>query len=471
MKAVVYEGPLSVAVQEIPRPTVMNPNDAVLRLTTSAICGSDLHMYDGHTTAEPGLIFGHEPMGVIEEVGAGVRLIRPGDRVVVPFNVAFGQCRYCVQGMSNACLTLNPENAGAAYGYVDMGPHAGGQAEYLRIPYADWACLKLPGEPFDDQEDEFVLLADIFPTGFHATELARVSPGKSVAVFGAGPVGLLAAYSAILEGAAEVYVVDCSKARLDKARSIGAVPINFNDGDPVEQITNLRRDDPQIKDSLRPGEEKLTGVDCGIDAVGYQALDRTDRNRSNPNQVLWDLARLINPGGHLGIIGVYLKEDPMGVNPEQKLGMATLPLGLLWTKGVSVGMGQTPVKTYHYQLRDMIMSGVAKPSFIITDRINLTKRRPRTRTSTSGTDRSRSSSDSSGERFDPSPRSGPAESPADRFRPPGRVNASGRHGGSPSAAVTAIRIRCRSPAPSPPARDSRSPPPSRRARGYRSGLP
>jgi glutathione-independent formaldehyde dehydrogenase len=163
---------------------------------------------------------------------------------------------------------MNPDGAGAAYGYVEMGPYPGGQAELLRVPHADWSCLKLPGKPNDAKEDDYVLLADIFPTAYHATELAQVGTGKTVGIFGAGPVGMLSAYASIMRGASEVYIVDKSEKRLKMAESIGAIPINFTEGDPVKQITELRQQTAVVKDSLHP-EEKLSGVDCGIDAVGY----------------------------------------------------------------------------------------------------------------------------------------------------------------------------------------------------------
>ncbi|HPT74916.1 MAG TPA: alcohol dehydrogenase catalytic domain-containing protein, partial [Methanomassiliicoccaceae archaeon] len=174
MKAVVYNGARDVRVEDVPEPRIEEPTDAIVRITSSGICGSDLHMYDGHTPAEPGIILGHEPMGVVEEVGDGVPIIKEGDRVVMPFNVACGTCYNCLRGYSSACLVMNPQGAGAAYGYVTMGPYRGAQAEMLRVPRADWACLKLPGRPGDDKEDDYVMLADVFPTAFHATEMAKV---------------------------------------------------------------------------------------------------------------------------------------------------------------------------------------------------------------------------------------------------------------------------------------------------------
>jgi glutathione-independent formaldehyde dehydrogenase len=189
MKAVVYHGPYDVSVDDVDDPRIESPTDAIVRITSAAICGSDLHMYEGRTAAEPGIVFGHEPMGVVDEVGSAVQSIRKGDRVVMPFNISCGFCFNCVRGFWSACLTTNPDTAGGAYGYVGMGPYRGGQAEGLRVPFADVNCLKLPGRPGDDLEDDFVLLADVLPTGFHAATLAMVQPGSTVAIMGAGPSG------------------------------------------------------------------------------------------------------------------------------------------------------------------------------------------------------------------------------------------------------------------------------------------
>jgi glutathione-independent formaldehyde dehydrogenase len=371
MKAVVYDGPNKVSVKEVPNPKITHPTDAIIKLTTSAICGSDLHMYQGHTVAQPGIVFGHEPMGVVDEVGSAVKLVKKGDRVVMPFNVSCGFCINCIRGYTNACLTTNPEGVGGGYGYVGLGPYRGGQAEYVLVPHADWACLKLPGKPFDSMEDDFVLLADVFPTAYHACEMAGVQPGYTVAIFGAGPVGLLAAMSATIKGASEIYVVDYSEKRLSVAKTIGATPINFKDGDPAQQIMDMRKSNQKHMESLRPGEEKMGGVMCGIDAVGYQAVDRTNTNVQKPMQVINDLVQVVNPTGKLGIIGVYLPQDPMGPTDQEKQGMFTLPLGKLWEKGLMFGTGQAPVKNYHKYLRDLIIVGKAKPSTIITNHIKI----------------------------------------------------------------------------------------------------
>jgi glutathione-independent formaldehyde dehydrogenase len=189
MRAVVWKGPGKVSVDDVPDPRIESATDVLVRISTAGICGSDLHMYEGRTAAKPGVVMGHENMGVIEEVGDAVKQLSPGDRVVLPFNVSCGTCFNCSRGYTNACLVANDEAAGSAYGYVGMGPWRGGQAELLRVPWGEANCIKLPGKPGDDLEDDFLLLSDIFPTGYHAAEMAKVSPGTTVAVFGAGPVG------------------------------------------------------------------------------------------------------------------------------------------------------------------------------------------------------------------------------------------------------------------------------------------
>lgn len=369
MKAVSYEGVHKMAVEDHPQPKLKAPTDALLRVTTAGICGSDLHMYDGRTPLEKGTVVGHEIMGIIEDVGDAVVSIKKGDRVVLPFNIACGYCYNCHRGYTNACLTMNPEDAHAAYGYAGMGPYQGGQAEIVLVPHADFNCLKLPGSAWDQWEDDFLLLADVFPTGFHATELAGVSPGKTVAIFGAGPVGLLAAYSSVLKGASEVYVVDYVPERLAKARELGATPVDFSEGDPVEQIFELRKKNRGIQQSLRPGEEKMKGVDCAIDAVGYQARDDKNPKQEKPTQVLENVLKVVNPTGAVGIIGVYIAPDPGAKNDQAKRGIYPFPIADYFDKGVTMGSGQAPVKKYNEYLRDLIVNGRAKPSKIVSHHI------------------------------------------------------------------------------------------------------
>lgn len=372
MRAVVWKEPHRVAVEEVEDARIAEPTDVVVRLTSSAICGSDLHMYEGRAPGKPGMTFGHENLGVVAEVGSAVRTVKEGDRVVLPFNVACGFCFNCTRGYPNSCLTTNPDAHAGGYGYAQMGPHRGGQADLVRVPYADYNCLKLPGTPGDEFEDDFVLLADIFPTGFHATEQAHVRAGDTVAIFGAGPVGLLTALSARLRGASEIYVVDSVPERLALVKHVeGAVAVDFSKGDPVEQILDLRKPHRDRVQGLRPGAgDKMPGVMCGIDAIGYEAWAHDGvGQRQNPSQALDDVIAVTNPTGHISLIGVYFPQDPGGVDDNAKQGKYTMALGKAWNKGLSIGMGQAPVKRYNEYLRDLIVAGLAKPSFIVSHRI------------------------------------------------------------------------------------------------------
>ncbi|KAH8927766.1 GroES-like protein [Atractiella rhizophila] len=358
MKAVVYKGAFKVAVEEVPKPTLLHPDDVIVKVTTSCICGSDLHMYEGRTGAEAGIVFGHENMGIVEEVGKGVSLLKQGDRVVMPFNVACGRCLNCEEGRTAFCTVVNPGFAGGAYGYVSMGPYPGGQAQYIRVPYADFNALKLP--PGKEHEADFALLADIFPTGWHGVELSGFKPGETIAVFGGGPVGLMAAYSAVIRGASKVFLVDRVPERLAKAKEIGATLVDFSKGDAVDQII------------------KLNGgmVDRAVDAVGYQAVNDAG-SKEIPNAVLTSLIRVTRPCGGLGIPGLYVPKaclpDPGAPDHTSAKGEILLPFGSLFEKGLTLGTGQCNVKKWNRYLRDLIISGRAKPSLVVTHEIGIDK--------------------------------------------------------------------------------------------------
>ncbi|MGW3784218.1 glutathione-independent formaldehyde dehydrogenase [Micromonospora chokoriensis] len=362
MRAVVYADVRTVAVREVPDATLEAETDVLVRITSTALCGTDLHMYDGRTGADPGLVLGHEPLGVVQEVGSAVQTVRPGSRVVIPTHLFCGTCVMCARGFSAACLRARAEAPGAAYGYAGMGPYRGAQADLLRVPWADANCVPVPGEPGDEYEDDFVLLADAFVTGWHAAAtLAGVEAGDTVAVFGAGTIGLLGAYSALLRGARVVYCVDGVDARLDKAGEIGAVPIDFRRGDPVEQIRADR-----ARAGLPLGEEKLGGVDKVIDAVGFQARDREHPERERPDQVIADAARLVNPVGAIGVAGVYPDKDlhpAPGADSHEDL---VAPWGTLFSKGVAVRFGRTHDRRYTVLLRDLVVAGRARPSVVVT---------------------------------------------------------------------------------------------------------
>ncbi|KAB2568934.1 Glutathione-independent formaldehyde dehydrogenase [Lasiodiplodia theobromae] len=353
MKAVHYEGPFKVSVKDVPLPKIEHPDDVIIKVTTAAICGSDLHMYQGRTAAEAGLVFGHENMGIVTETGPGVTLLSAGDRIVLPFNVADGRCRNCEEGRTAFCTGVNAGFAGGAYGYVAMGPYQGGQAQYLRVPYADFNALKLPAGT--EHEADFALLADIFPTGWHGLVLAGFKAGETVAVFGAGPVGLMAAYSGVLRGASRVFVVDQVAERLQAAERIGCVPVNFRDGDPVEQI-------------IRANGGEM--VDRAVDAVGYQAVDASG-STEKPNIVLDQLIRVTRPTGGLGIPGLYVPADPGAPDEQSGKGQILISFGKLFEKGLSLGTGQCNVKAYNRYLRDLIISGRAKPSFVVSHEVSI----------------------------------------------------------------------------------------------------
>ncbi|WP_432843131.1 glutathione-independent formaldehyde dehydrogenase [Dactylosporangium sp. CA-092794] len=356
MKAVVYEGPREVAVKDVQDPTIQAPTDAIVRITTTNICGSDLHMYEGRSTVEQGKILGHENMGVVEAVGEGVDRIKVGDRVSVPFNIACGTCRNCVSGWTSYCLRTNPINGvdGAAYGYANMGPYDGGQAEFLRVPYADFNLLELP--PGTDHENDFTMLSDIFPTGWHGTELAGLRPGDRVAVFGAGPVGLMAAHSALIRGASEVYVVDKEKDRLSLAGKIGATAVDFSAGDPVQQILDATDG---------------RGTDCGVEAVGYQAHDQS--GQEHPELVLDNLVNVVRSTGGIGVVGVYVPQDPGAATGPAKEGRVAFDYGTFFSKAQHMGTGQCPVMRYNRHLRDLIITGRATPSFLVSHEMPLAR--------------------------------------------------------------------------------------------------
>jgi glutathione-independent formaldehyde dehydrogenase len=372
MEAVVFKRTRELSIETVSDPEVRAPTDAVIRVTSSAICGTDLHIYDGRMGEPTGMVIGHEPVGVVEDVGPAVVSVKPGDRVTVPTHICCGFCASCGSGRTAECLINNPGSAGAAYGYPGMGDFRGAQAELLQVPFADANCLRLPGVPGDHWEDDFVLLADAFPSGYHATELARVSTGDSVAVFGAGAIGLLAAYSARLRGASDIYVVDNIPERLDKAGEMGFQPVDFSAADPVEQILDARRR-MRARSAAWRGEEPLSGVTCGIDAIGFQARSRQDPSREDPQWVIDALAQLVHPGGRIGIIGVFVDHDPQATGELERRGALAVPWGTLFRKGVTIGMGRDHDERYNGRLRDLIATGHARPSTIVSHRLPLTQ--------------------------------------------------------------------------------------------------
>ena len=353
MKALVYNGPRNVVVKDVPDARIERPTDVLVRITSTNICGSDLHMYEGRTDVEQGKVLGHENLGEVIEVGGAVDRVKKGDRVCLPFNIGCGFCENCERGLTAFCLTCNPGFAGAAYGYADMGPYSGGQAELLRVPYADFNCLVLP-EDAEAKETDYAMLSDIWPTGWHATELAGVKPGESVVVFGAGPVGLMAAMSAQIKGASQVMLVDRHPDRLKLAEQIGCIAIDDSKASPVDQVMELT---------------KGRGADRGCECVGWQAHDPA--GHEVPALTMNHLVGSVRATGGIGVVGVFVPQDPGGSDELIKEGKIAFDMGLFFMKGQSVGTGQANVKAYNRELMRLIHVGKAKPSFIVSHQLHL----------------------------------------------------------------------------------------------------
>lgn len=366
MKAVCWMGKSSVETLTVPDPQLLNPRDAIIKVTRTAICGSDLHLFDGFIpTMEQGDVLGHEFMGIVEEVGPAVHNLKRGDRVVVPFTIACGSCLFCKKKLWAACDNSNP-NAHlmeTAYGYSGsglfgyshmMGGYAGGQAQYVRVPYADVGPLKIES---DLPNEKVLFLSDIFPTGYMAAENAQIQEGDTVAVWGAGPVGQFAIASAFMLGAGRVIAIDRLPERLALARSIGAITVDYSQDD-VSVLTALK--------DLTGG----IGPDACIDAVGLEAhmgdlqgfydtvkvavMLETDRSG-----VLRQAIQAVRKGGTLSIPGVY-----GGM-------LDKVPFGAAFGKGITMKMGQTNMHTYMKPLLERIEKGQLDPTYIISHRITL----------------------------------------------------------------------------------------------------
>ncbi len=354
MLAMDYRGPRRVRIEEKPMPTIQHPRDAIVRVTRSCICGSDLHLYHGMVPdTRVGMTFGHEFCGVVEEVGPAVENLKKGDHVLVPFNIACGQCHFCKQGLFGNCHESNPgaTAVGGIFGYSHTaGGYDGGQAEYVRVPYADFGPTLIPDwmDP-----DDAVLLTDVVPTGYQAAEMGGIQKGDTVVVFGAGPVGLLAARSAWLFGAGRVIVIDHHEYRLDFARRW--CPAEVYDireiGDPVvflKKATDI-------------------GADVCIDAVGADASGnawhtvfgkKLKLEAGNAVPLHWAI-NSVKKGGVVSIVGVY---GPTG---------NMIPIGNVVNKGITIRANQAAVKRHLPKLIDHVKAGRIKPSEIITHRLPL----------------------------------------------------------------------------------------------------
>src|SRR6478752_3374565 len=368
-RAVTDHGPGKVSVDEIPYPEFqlkdgpgVNPanvgrqvrHGAILKVVTTNICGSDQHMVRGRTTAPEGLALGHEITGEVIETGPDVEFIKVGDLCSVPFNIACGRCKNCKEGKTGICLNVNPDRPGSAYGYVDMGGWVGGQAEYVLVPYADFNCLKFPDK---DQAMEKIrdltMLSDIFPTGYHGCYTAGVTTGSTVYIAGAGPVGLAAAASAQLLGAAVVIVGDMVDERLRQAQSFGCETVDLSkEGslpDHLEQILGV----PE--------------VDAAVDCVGFEARGHGGGGEA-PATVLNSIMEVTKAAGRLGIPGLYVTGDPGGVDEDAQKGNLKLDFGTGWAKSHSFTTGQCPVMKYHRGL----MMAILHDKVHIGDAVNAT---------------------------------------------------------------------------------------------------
>ena len=345
-RGVVYLGPGKVEVQDIADPKLENPHGqkiehaVILKVVSTNICGSDQHMVRGRTTAPAGLVLGHEITGEVIEKGADVELLSVGDLVSVPFNVACGRCRTCKEGDTGVCLHVNDSRPGGAYGYVDMGGWIGGQARYVTVPYADFNLLKFPDRDRAMAKiRDLTMLSDILPTGFHGALRAGCGVGSMVYVAGAGPVGLAAAASARLLGAAVVMIGDFNPDRLAHAKKVGFEPIDLSKSDKLGELVAQVIGEPE--------------VDAAIDAVGFEA--RGHAGGEQPAVVLNQMMEITRAAGAVGIPGLYVTEDPGAAENAAKQGNLSLRFGLGWSKALSFHTGQTPVVRYNRQLMNALL--------------------------------------------------------------------------------------------------------------------
>ncbi|WP_207462595.1 zinc-dependent alcohol dehydrogenase [Azospirillum sp. SYSU D00513] len=373
MKAVVFHGVGDIRVEEVPQPKIKDPHDAIVRITASAICGTDLHMIRGTLPGmKPGTILGHEGVGVVEEVGPMVRNLKRGDRVVIPSTIGCGSCNYCRSGYFAQCDEANPNGpaAGTAFfGGPEMtGPFDGLQAEYARVPYANVGLVKLPDQVTDDQA---ILISDIYPTGYFGAELAEIKAGDIVAVWGCGPVGLFAILSAFQLGASRVIAVDGIEGRLNRARDLGAETVNYNREDPVQAIRDLtggagpdRAIDAVGVDSERPktgpaaeqANQQAGQFAREVQQIAPDANPRGDQWKpgDGPSQaVTWALDSLAK-AGTLSIIGVYPQTDKF------------FPIGMAMNKNITVNMGNCNHRKYIPRLVSMVEAGTVDPARILS---------------------------------------------------------------------------------------------------------
>lgn len=365
MKAVCWHGAGDVRTDNVPDPKILNPRDAIVKITSTAICGSDLHLYDGFIpTMQSGDILGHEFMGEVVELGSAVTNLKIGDRVVVPFTISCGHCFFCESQLWSLCDNSNPNgwiaesmmghSPAGLFGYSHMmGGYAGGQAEYARVPFADVGLFKIPDGLTDDQ---VLFLTDIFPTGYMAAENCNIQPGDTVAVWGCGPVGQFAIKSAFILGAERVIAIDHIPERLQMAKEqCGAEIINYEEvdaGEAVKEMTGGRGPDSCID---------AVGMEAhGTDAMAlYDKAKQAVRLETDRPTALRQVLLACRKGGHVSLAGVY------GGFLDK------VPFGAAFNKGLTMKMGQTHVHRYLQPLLDLIQEGRIDPSFVITHKLPL----------------------------------------------------------------------------------------------------
>ncbi len=368
MKAVVWHGKDNVSVDTVSEPEVVNPHDAVIKVTSTAICGSDLHLYHGYVpTMKEGDILGHEFMGTVVDLGPEVENLRIGDRVVVPFSISCGRCAYCLRGEYSLCDNTNPNawmaekvyghSTAGIFGYSHLfGGYAGGQAEYVRVPFADIGPLKVP-ENLDDEKVLF--LSDVFPTGYMAAENCGIKPGDIIAVWGAGPVGQFAIRSALLLGAHQVIAIDREPARLTMARA----------GQERGQVVTINFEQEDVLDAL----SDLTGgrgPDACIDAVGMEAEGQGFLGAYDKVKFQWKL-QTDRPGALRQAIQACRKGGTVSIAGVYGGFIDKTPMGAAFNKGLQFRMGQTHVQRYMRPLLERIDKGEIDPSFVISHRMSL----------------------------------------------------------------------------------------------------
>jgi len=372
MKAVVWHGIGDIRLDDVKEPEIREPTDAIVRITTSAICGTDLHMVRGTMPGmKKGTVLGHEAVGVIEEVGSNVRNLRAGDRVVIPSTIGCGWCSYCRAGYFAQCDNANPNGsrAGTAFfgGPEESGAFDGFQAEYARVPFANVGPVLLPDEVTDD---EAIMISDIFPTGWFGAELAEIDPGDTVAVFGCGPVGQFAIMSAKLHGAGRVIAIDALESRLEMARRQGAEIIDFDSDDPIEALLDLTggigvdrvidavgvdAEHPHHGPAAKKAKKQADQFGKEVEQVAPDADPDGEQWKPGdaPSQVLRWAVEGLAKAGTLSIIGVY------GA-------LETFPIGEAMEKNLTVNMGNCNHRRYIPELVEMVRTGVVEPSRVLT---------------------------------------------------------------------------------------------------------